>query len=65
MHDVVDAAPSPLPAGLGSVGQDLMVQEHGAMLLAEMACRPGAAAHELLECIMIVANIARLQLQDK
>lgn len=47
------------------MGADLMVQEHGAMLLAEMASRPGAPSAEVLECIMIVANIARLQLQDK
>lgn len=52
-------------AGLAKVGRDLNVQEHGAMLLAEMACRPGATQAEIQECIVVVANIAKMQLQDK
>lgn len=55
-----------LPAtGLSVMGRELNVQEHGAMLLAEMACNPGVSAQDVLESIVTVANIARLQLQDK
>ncbi|PNH06439.1 hypothetical protein TSOC_007210 [Tetrabaena socialis] len=50
---------------LGCTGRDLNVQEHGCMLLAEMACTPGVAAQEVLDCVVTLANVARLQLQDK
>lgn len=65
--------------GLAGNGKDLNVQEHGAMLLAEMACsggggngsgggsggEGGVAPGEVLDAVVTVANIARLQLQDK
>jgi hypothetical protein len=44
---------------------ELTVQEHGSMLLAELACREGAAAQEVLECVASISAIARLQLQEK
>ncbi|KXZ54121.1 hypothetical protein GPECTOR_5g222 [Gonium pectorale] len=51
--------------GLAVMSKDLNVQEHGAMLLAELACTPGLGGREVLESIVTVANIARLQLQEK
>ncbi len=53
------------PAGLSAMGRELNVQEHGAMLLAEMACGAGVSGRDVLDSIVLVANIARLQLQDK
>ncbi|GIL69844.1 hypothetical protein Vretifemale_639, partial [Volvox reticuliferus] len=50
---------------LSVMGRELNVQEHGAMLLAEMACSSDMAGRDVLESIVTVANIARLQLQDK
>jgi hypothetical protein len=48
-----------------AASSELTVQEHGSMLLAELACREGAGAQEVLECVKCITDIARLQLQEK
>lgn len=52
-------------AAMDTSGAELTVQEHGCMLMAELACRESATAQEVLDCIMTVSNVARLQLQEK
>ncbi|GMH36204.1 hypothetical protein BSKO_04072 [Bryopsis sp. KO-2023] len=46
-------------------GNELTVQEHGCMVLAELACRPDASDQEIIECVATVTNVARLQMQEK
>eukprot|EP00803_Ostreobium_quekettii_P008476 evm.model.scf_30EXC.8 EVM.evm.TU.scf_30EXC.8 scf_30EXC:116874-133578(-) len=46
-------------------GNELTVQEHGCMLLAELACRQDASDQEVIDCVVTVSNVARLQMQEK
>lgn len=45
--------------------RELTVQEHGCMLLAELACRDAACAAEILDCTITVSAVVQQQLQEK
>ena len=51
--------------GIEDSGNELTVQEHGCMLLAELACRHDASDQEVIDCVVTVSNVARLQMQEK
>jgi len=44
---------------------ELTVQEHGCMLLAELVTSAVLSDQEILECVGTVTNVARLQVQEK
>lgn len=51
--------------GIEDERNELTVQEHGCMVLAELACRQHASDQEIIECVATVTNVARLQMQEK
>jgi len=44
---------------------ELTVQEHGCMLLAEIVTSEGVTSKDILDCAGIVATVGRLQIQEK
>ena len=44
---------------------ELTVQEHGCMLLAEIAISASVSDQEVLECAETITMVARLQMQEK
>lgn len=54
-----------IPSAMAVAAGQWAAQEHGAMLLAELASRPGAAEEEVLVCARMLVSLAVEQLDKK